>query len=207
MDVHMPIMEGPEATMIIRKSGTPNANIPIIAITADAMKEHLPRYFRAGMNAVTTKPIKLSHLLSTISEVMHVPADSEENLVKTLPDEISQQSLGNEEKFSELRNLVGDATVIELIQQAPISLKDSFVSLKSGINSGNSDEIRSAAHAIKGMSASLCALRLPEVAGEMELNSKDIKKASALMPDLERIAEDTVTWWNDVGNIEYRNSA
>lgn len=70
MDIRMPKMDGVEATREIRASGLASANIPIIAVTADAMMEHLSAYLAAGMNAVTTKPIQLSELLTTINDVM-----------------------------------------------------------------------------------------------------------------------------------------
>lgn len=77
MDVRMPEMSGPEATKAIRASGASYANIPIIALTADAMEEHIREYKASGMNACVTKPIDRSLLLQTINDVLgdevHVP--------------------------------------------------------------------------------------------------------------------------------------
>jgi signal transduction histidine kinase/DNA-binding NarL/FixJ family response regulator len=70
MDVRMPEMSGPEATRIIRQSSGEKQNIPIIAVTADAMKEHTSEYLAVGMNACVTKPIDQVELLETINQVM-----------------------------------------------------------------------------------------------------------------------------------------
>ncbi|MFK7922108.1 MAG: response regulator [Bacteroidia bacterium] len=55
MDIEMPIMDGVEATPIIRRS--PNgANIPIIALTAHSMQEKLDEFKAAGMDDYIIKP-------------------------------------------------------------------------------------------------------------------------------------------------------
>lgn len=56
MDVNMPEMDGRQATQIIREKGY--KDIPIIAMTADVMKEDRDKCFKAGMNDYVTKPIK-----------------------------------------------------------------------------------------------------------------------------------------------------
>lgn len=77
MDVRMPEMSGPDATRQIRASGGRNALIPIIALTADAMEEHIREYKLAGMNTCVTKPIDRATLLLAMNEVLgeevHVP--------------------------------------------------------------------------------------------------------------------------------------
>ncbi|MGJ3259083.1 MAG: ATP-binding protein [Rhodospirillales bacterium] len=77
MDIRMPGMSGPEAARAIRARHDHAADIPIIALTADAMEEHIRGYLEAGMNACVTKPIDRAHLVATINEVLdeevHVP--------------------------------------------------------------------------------------------------------------------------------------
>jgi len=81
MDVRMPEMSGPDATRVIRLMPGEKSKIPIVAVTADAMKEHQEGYFEAGMNGVVTKPIDRTELLLTINKVMdediHVAIETE----------------------------------------------------------------------------------------------------------------------------------
>ncbi|WP_135077531.1 response regulator [Terasakiella sp. SH-1] len=68
MDVRMPEMDGIEATRRIRAMESPKANIPIIAATADAMKENIDSYLEVGMNAYATKPFNWVELILMINE-------------------------------------------------------------------------------------------------------------------------------------------
>jgi two-component system sensor histidine kinase RpfC len=68
MDVHMPVLDGIEATRRIRKSG--DSRLPIIGLTASVMKEELERYHDAGMNDVVAKPVEMASLTRTISTVL-----------------------------------------------------------------------------------------------------------------------------------------
>lgn len=70
MDVQMPEMDGFEATKIIRSndSNVKNHEIPIIAMTAHAMKGDREKCIRAGMNDYTPKPIKPDELIKVIEK-------------------------------------------------------------------------------------------------------------------------------------------
>ncbi|WP_421185365.1 ATP-binding protein [Aeromonas enteropelogenes] len=68
MDVQMPVMDGLAATTHIRASRQHWANIPIIALTADAMPESKQYYLSHGMNGYITKPINKETLLGEINK-------------------------------------------------------------------------------------------------------------------------------------------
>ncbi len=73
MDIHMPEVDGFEATLAIRKDKhNPNRNVPIIALTAAAMFDDKRRAFEVGMNDFLTKPIApkvlKEHVLLAIQE-------------------------------------------------------------------------------------------------------------------------------------------
>ncbi len=71
MDIQMPIMDGYEATRKIRAMSNPvAASIPIIAMTANAFEEDRQLALAAGMNEHITKPLDISKLLSTLSEIL-----------------------------------------------------------------------------------------------------------------------------------------
>ncbi|MBK8557812.1 MAG: response regulator [Lewinellaceae bacterium] len=70
MDVKMPVMDGLEATRLIRGFKQPIANVPILALTANAIKEELERCKQAGMNDCVTKPINIDQLLEKIKSLV-----------------------------------------------------------------------------------------------------------------------------------------
>lgn len=62
MDIHMPVMDGVEATYRIRKLMNDNASVPIIGLTAEAFKDRHDAFMQAGMNDIVTKPVTLASL-------------------------------------------------------------------------------------------------------------------------------------------------
>ncbi len=67
MDIHMPIMDGLQASETIRATG---AETPIVAVTADVTDDMEDRFARAGMNGCVTKPYELGSLISEIDRVV-----------------------------------------------------------------------------------------------------------------------------------------
>lgn len=71
MDIQMPIMDGYEATRQIRKLKNPEtANIPIVAMTANAFEEDRQKALEAGMNEHVSKPIDMERLLEIMKKVL-----------------------------------------------------------------------------------------------------------------------------------------
>ena len=70
LDVHMPVMDGAEAIRRIRSSPEPWREIPVIALTADAMTGDRERLIAMGMTGYVSKPIDQSELLSVISRTL-----------------------------------------------------------------------------------------------------------------------------------------
>jgi PAS domain S-box-containing protein len=70
MDVNMPEMDGYTTTTHIRKLAEPQCNIPIIALTADAMKGDREKCLEAGMNNYISKPFKMQEIETVLKEYM-----------------------------------------------------------------------------------------------------------------------------------------
>lgn len=71
MDIQMPVMNGVEATKIIRTQlPAPQKSISIIAMTANVLQEDVKLYFEAGMNAYISKPFITEELLAKMSKVL-----------------------------------------------------------------------------------------------------------------------------------------
>jgi CheY-like chemotaxis protein len=72
MDVQMPNMDGIEATERIRRSESPsiNSRIPIIAMTAHAMRGDREKLLQAGMDEYISKPIDIEEFSAVISRYL-----------------------------------------------------------------------------------------------------------------------------------------
>ena len=71
MDIQMPVMNGYDATMQIRKLKRADAkNVPIIAMTADAFNEARQKGIRAGMDEFVVKPIEPQKLKGILKAAM-----------------------------------------------------------------------------------------------------------------------------------------
>jgi CheY-like chemotaxis protein len=71
MDIQMPIMDGYTTTKTIRNfKDTTLANIPIVAMTANAFEEDRQKAMSVGMNAHIAKPISVEELLNTLESVI-----------------------------------------------------------------------------------------------------------------------------------------
>ena len=71
MDIQMPVMNGYEATRQIRALENPEiANIPIIAMTANAFDEDKKEALEAGMNGHIAKPIDISMMKEVLQEIL-----------------------------------------------------------------------------------------------------------------------------------------
>jgi signal transduction histidine kinase/CheY-like chemotaxis protein len=69
MDVQMPVMNGYEATEKIRSMGNEKSSVPIIAMTANVMKDEVDRCYEAGMDDFIGKPFDTGELLSKIHQL------------------------------------------------------------------------------------------------------------------------------------------
>ena len=69
IDAQMPVMDGLEATKIL-KADAPTSNIPIIVLTAYAMKGDKERILEVGCDGYLAKPIDIQELLKTVAEYL-----------------------------------------------------------------------------------------------------------------------------------------
>jgi CheY-like chemotaxis protein len=68
MDCQMPIMDGFDATRHIRRSDEHYANIPIIAVTANALSSDKERCLQCGMNDYLSKPFQLDDIRTKLQD-------------------------------------------------------------------------------------------------------------------------------------------
>ena len=76
LDVHMPVMDGVETIGRIRRSAEVWRDIPVIALTADAMTGDRERLLSLGLDGYVSKPIDQSELLTVIGRVLGAPTET-----------------------------------------------------------------------------------------------------------------------------------
>ena len=134
MDVQMPVMDGFEATKLI-KADSLNKNTPIIALTARAMKGDSVMCIGAGCDDYLGKPVKHDELLAKISKYLK-----------------SAQSALNADKGGEIvSDLAQDPDYIKAIETFVANLPDRITQMRQALESGNLTDLAQKAHALKGL--------------------------------------------------------
>ena len=174
MDVQMPEMDGFEATGHIRELEKNGGHIPIIAMTAHAMKGDDQRCFDAGMDDYISKPVKPEVLFEIISKwtSTKVEIPKQEQSTPESPEQTEEPV-----DLSTLLDSVGDDEEV-IAQLVDIFLENSrqrVTMLQKAIDSGDTAEIGSQTHAFKGASGSIGAMPLFELCRELEMLLKDGK--------------------------------
>ena len=71
MDIRMPVMDGLEASRLIRVLSRPDAKtIPIVAMSANAFEEDVQKSLNSGMNAYLTKPVEAEKMYQTLQRLL-----------------------------------------------------------------------------------------------------------------------------------------
>ena len=166
MDVQMPEMDGLEATKAIRGAEERTGkHLPIIAMTAHAMKGDREECLRAGMDGYLSKPIRIDELKRTMSEVktLHTAQSSEQKAFR---------AIGQLESL--LDSVMGDRALLN--EMAELWLADSAnqeSQIRKGLDSGNAMMVQRAAHALKGSVGTFQASSAQDAASELEIAAKD----------------------------------
>ncbi len=187
MDVMMPVMDGLEATRRIRAGTTAvlNRDIPIIAMTAQAMKEDRARCLAAGMNDYVAKPIQLDEFFRAISRCgfgRPVPlADNpvapsapsrQEPRVHLARLQAIQSVGGDEELYARLCRI--------FFEHAPL-IRDT---IWTAVQDGELAVAHGMAHKLKSMTAAIGAAEASTLSRQLELAAKggDLPQAISLLP-------------------------
>lgn len=157
MDIQMPIMNGYEATKIIRDI---DKNIPIISFTANVSDEDILYSKILGMNDYLTKPIDVEKLftilLKYISKKIDIKSDNENDFMENLPTL----------KYLNIKKVV-PSTLSNLSFYKCVALK--FLELYKDFRLNvNADNFKERTHTLKGLSGTIGADKLYEIIVELE---------------------------------------
>ena len=152
MDIQMPIINGEQATKIIRnKLPKPKNKIPIIAVTANAYTEDHKKYFDAGVNDIISKPFKSDMLFQKIISVI----DTNNKMEPTItPQNKTTTKKQEPDKLYSLETIKSVArndtqTIIKMLQVFIDKNNDEMHKLIKALHNKDYHEIANIAHKIK----------------------------------------------------------
>lgn len=204
MDVQMPEMDGLEATRAIRQQELKTGeHIPIIALTAHAMKGDRERCLQAGMDFYIAKPVEpkvLAEAVSLWAPKSRLLQPRREHLETT----IDPQSSGDEEAEAvpvpaaandiEVFDLAGlkdrvenDLDLLaEMIELHQVTAPKLLAEIESAVTDRQGKDLVRASHALKSVLKSMCASRSAEAALELEMigASHDLNRADQALLEL-----------------------
>jgi len=196
MDVQMPELDGIAATAAIRKLETGlGGHIPIVAITAHAMKGDRQRCLDAGMDDYVSKPFKPNELFATIEKLgpsdtdgadqrpSHDLSNSASLFLKIPPPSKSSASAptasGGSPQFdydSALENVGGsEAILTEMVDLFAVECPKQMADIETAYSSGDNEAVMRAAHTLKGSVALFAAGAATAAAKRIELMGRQGK--------------------------------
>jgi CheY-like chemotaxis protein len=187
MDIQMPVMDGFQATAVIRKEeeGT-GKHIPIIALTAHAMAGDRERCLAAGMDAYLAKPLRPHELIALVESVAdlkpHAPPSSP-------PAEPTAEPSDFDLKYA-LESLDNDVDL--LLGQMGFYLQDApqlLESIGQSIETNDPQQLQLSAHRLKGMLARYACHAGADIALALENKGRSgqLSNAAALWQELRPI--------------------
>ena len=199
MDCQMPRMDGFQASRHIRtgKAGEFNRSIPIIAMTANAMKGDREKCLAAGMNDYMSKPIEPEELHAALVKWLAPSAKGnvdlslgshgiEESTTAKTPAELSSLGQRNDnsdtaespaamehsvlwDKEATIRRIGGKEKILhKLLEMFARDMPERMEALKQAVDNENRDEVEHLAHVIRGIAANLGAILLQDLAKQLQ---------------------------------------
>jgi len=193
MDCQMPVMDGYEAAREIRNhdSAVLNHNVPVIAMTANAMQGDREACIEAGMDDYIAKPIDPAALAEIVEKwLMRAEGDDEGAGQAVTGEAPTEQS--EERRFDMtilINRMMGDEEMArEILDGFMEDMPDQIAALKEALEAGDSPLAERLAHTIKGASANVGAEELRNAALQMEEAAKesDMERCATLLPAIER---------------------
>ncbi|MFH2066133.1 MAG: response regulator [Pseudomonadota bacterium] len=204
MDIQMPEMDGYESTRQIREYETQNimacpqpaagneqraTRIPIIAMTAHAMRSDREKCLQTGMNDYISKPIDPDRLIAILAKwiapSIGATTDSHQHKSQKNGGDYPFPLLSGVDTQSGLRRLRGDAVLYKkLLKNFAVNTVGMAEEIKTAIAENNMEQARYLIHTLKGQAGNLSAIQLQSAALDLETV---LKKADSNAAELSRI--------------------
>jgi PAS domain S-box-containing protein len=190
-DLHMPEMDGYQLVQSIRSKKTGRYQIPIVALTANALKGEAEKCYALGVNDYLSKPVQLEQFKAVLEKWLQKSA---QKTIQPQPQENLQQPLLTATEVAVniniLESLVGSDRVIikEFLSDFLRDSREMVSELQNAVVDSKADEVRFIAHKLKSSARSIGALALGEWCAQMEKSAKqdDTEKLAELLPGLKQ---------------------
>jgi CheY-like chemotaxis protein/HPt (histidine-containing phosphotransfer) domain-containing protein len=180
MDVQMPELDGLEATRQIRTSkSVRNPNIPIVAMTANAMQGDCKKCLDVGMNDYLSKPVNIKSLAEKLQKwlaakpqtVSHHEAEKSCNVE-------AKKSIFDQAEL--LERMMGDSDMAQQILEVFLEdIPKQLESLKQALDACDVENFQRIVHGIKGAAANVSGESLRQLAADIEQACKEGRMESA----------------------------
>lgn len=172
MDIQMPVMDGYTATRAIRSQGQYDG-LPVIAMTANASSEDRDESLKQGMDAHLSKPIDPKELYQTLLKWI-VPGDRQvpaDHLLTTTEQEVPE--IEGLDSTAGLERLAGNTdSYLRLLRKFCENQANAVEQIQDALENGDPHAAERAAHTLKGVSASIGAMELAQIASGVEAQIK-----------------------------------
>ena len=193
MDIQMPEMDGLEATRIIRRDVS--LDLPLIALTANAIKGDHERFLEAGMNDYLSKPFKEEDLMRIISTWLttNIKADLEHAIFRN-PSNAQLNTMQARYSLSKLEEISrgNSAFVVKMINLFLQQVPPNVDSMHTAFLSGDLEQMGALAHRIKPTLDNLCITELREVIRAIEHAGKSRELSDQLDQQI-RLVKDVIS--------------
>lgn len=191
MDCQMPEMDGFEATQSILKSepARGGTHVPIVAVTAHAMKGDREKCLAAGMDDYISKPFDLAQVRNLLARwVPAFPSAGSALEAPPAPDESTPVDIRTLESLRPRESDGAPYFLNRLVAQYVQEARDRLAALHEAGEKADARALLSAAHSLKGSSSIMGAKRMAGLCEELEEQARlnDMKGARMLVGQLEK---------------------
>ncbi len=172
MDIQMPELDGLQATKIIKSLAPPLNAIPIIAMTAHALKEEENKYRKVGMEDYISKPFKPDVLYV---KLLHVFGHFENNIKNTTASPKSNPYQPEQITFDSLKQIAGDdqGFFTNMLQIFIQDVPDYLSTIKTSSQQKNWEELKRTVHTLKSSISLIGMKNTTSIINEIESGNLD----------------------------------
>ncbi len=201
MDVQMPDMDGFEATRLVRAPGSPalDRRVPIVAMTAHALKGDRERCLDAGMDDYVAKPINAQELLEAVEKQLlrrdsappeEIPAESDCEVTSSVFDVAGLcEKVGDDQELIEI-----------ILDTFTEDAQSQLAAIEKATGDGEASLLRERVHSFKSASGNIGALRVYELCCTLEQAAKEerlkgtMEMVATLKNEMSRFNDAVATW-------------